>query len=506
MLATCLFALAACNQTTPDPAATTEPNASADNAVAVEETATEAPAAPLDETATIENIELLMMESFPVQINAIIKGSTAAECIKVGEITQTRNEFVYELDVTTEKDESASCTPTTQTFEEIISLDVADLPAGSYTVRANGATQAFIFSADNSIQDEPTATPEPEPTAVPEPTIEPTAEPVEEPEANEADSAETDTEETTEAGDDTEETSTDDSAETEATAEPEAEETPAAVQLPNDPNCVDLVSFGADITVPDDTPFEIGDTFVKTWRIFNTGTCIWDESYALMFIEGDQMDAPDEVALTDRVASGDFIDVSVEMTAPTDLGIYRGDWQLRNPAGEPLGLDGRAGESLWLQIETVEANTLGSISGVVWADGCDQSAYTYGVSTELPPGCVENLNGTIRGDGVFDQSAEFGLRDVIMTLGTGECGDATTIDTIRTDSNGAYRFRGLGPDVYCVFIDVLEEGNFARLIPGTTSFPTPGRTGITITIEPGSSFDSINFGWDSEEVAVTEDS
>ena len=45
-------------------------------------------------------------------------------------------------------------------------------------------------------------------------------------------------------------------------------------------------AFVADVTVPDDTVFNPGDDFDKTWRIQNTGTCSWDDGYNLVFVSG----------------------------------------------------------------------------------------------------------------------------------------------------------------------------------------------------------------------------
>ena len=42
-------------------------------------------------------------------------------------------------------------------------------------------------------------------------------------------------------------------------------------------------------TIPDRSDFEVGESFTKTWRLENTGTCTWNTSYRLKFASGDQM-------------------------------------------------------------------------------------------------------------------------------------------------------------------------------------------------------------------------
>ena len=40
----------------------------------------------------------------------------------------------------------------------------------------------------------------------------------------------------------------------------------------------DWVTFLKDVTVPDGTEFTQGETFTKTWRLKNRGTCTWTSS------------------------------------------------------------------------------------------------------------------------------------------------------------------------------------------------------------------------------------
>jgi hypothetical protein len=88
-----------------------------------------------------------------------------------------------------------------------------------------------------------------------------------------------------------------------------------------------------DVTVPDGTVVDPGETFTKTWRLKNAGTCSWTPSYAVVFSSGDSMSGPASQALTANVNPGQTIDISVNLKAPSTPGNYRGDWKLRNAAG-----------------------------------------------------------------------------------------------------------------------------------------------------------------------------
>lgn len=264
----------------------------------------------------------------------------------------------------------------------------------------------------------------------------------------------------------------------------------------NDPNCIDVASFVTDVTIPDDTPVEAGATFVKTWRFINTGGCIWLPDYELAFVDGEQMGAEDAVALNTVVAPGQTVDVSVTLTAPETEGTYRGDWQVRNSADTLLGLDGDLSETAWVQIEVVPAGSLASVTGVVWDDACNAAVYS-GVG-DLPPGCVRNDNGTLRGNSILEPD-ESRLDDVIVTLGSGECGDADPLTTTVTGADGSFSFANLRPGTYCVYIEVLIAGNIDRLVPGAFTFPAPNRSGQTVVLAAGDALDNINFGWDFSE-------
>jgi len=87
------------------------------------------------------------------------------------------------------------------------------------------------------------------------------------------------------------------------------------------------------VTVPDDTVFSPNQTFTKTWRLKNTGTCSWTPSYAVAFSDGNSMNGPATQALVGNVNPGQTVDISVNLTAPADPGTYTGNYRLRNAAG-----------------------------------------------------------------------------------------------------------------------------------------------------------------------------
>lgn len=104
--------------------------------------------------------------------------------------------------------------------------------------------------------------------------------------------------------------------------------------------CTYQATFLGDMTIPDNTEIAPGASFVKTWRVRNDGTCTWGSNgYALsslMFYNGDRLGSPNSIGLPGEVPPGSVVDLSVNMIAPQNPGVYRSDWML-SIAGDPYG-------------------------------------------------------------------------------------------------------------------------------------------------------------------------
>jgi hypothetical protein len=111
----------------------------------------------------------------------------------------------------------------------------------------------------------------------------------------------------------------------------------------------DQAQFVKDITIPDGSQITPGATFTKTWRLRNAGTCTWS-GYALVFDSGDAMNGASPTTIG-TVGPGQEVDVSVNLTAPSAVGSYRGFWRIRNASGVFLPvLNGTQGRSFFVDI------------------------------------------------------------------------------------------------------------------------------------------------------------
>ena len=115
---------------------------------------------------------------------------------------------------------------------------------------------------------------------------------------------------------------------------PNAESTPGTLEGTPPLNCKVQAVLLEDVTIPDDALVVAGETFTKTWRFKNTGTCHWS-GFTINFLTGDPMGAPDSSPVLDTF-SGSTVDVSVDLTAPTEDGAYSGYFTLKNAEGESI--------------------------------------------------------------------------------------------------------------------------------------------------------------------------
>jgi uncharacterized protein YkwD len=122
----------------------------------------------------------------------------------------------------------------------------------------------------------------------------------------------------------------------------------------NPPDCTNSASFVTDVTIPDNSNMTGGATFTKTWRISNTGTCVWGPGYTLTHYSDERMGAPDSVSLG-ITPGGQTADISVDLVASNSVGTHRGNFVIKNPAGLIMQIDDDS--RLWVIINVTSTVT-----------------------------------------------------------------------------------------------------------------------------------------------------
>lgn len=170
---------------------------------------------------------------------------------------------------------------------------------------------------------------------------------------------------------------------------------PTATLAPpeNAEDCKNSGKFISDVTIPDNSEINTGTTFTKTWRVQNTGTCIWWKGYSVAHYSEGSFGAPEKSPLP-RTNPGENADVSVDLVAPSTPGFYQGYFVLQNPAGLPMELEGDS--RLWLIFNAVDSGT----PEVDMTPNSDATPVINTTPTNSFASCSYSLDGTRR-DEVF---------------------------------------------------------------------------------------------------------
>jgi polar amino acid transport system substrate-binding protein len=110
------------------------------------------------------------------------------------------------------------------------------------------------------------------------------------------------------------------------------------------PSCVDNLTF---VEHPDgggspEQPIVVGpgQNFTKVWRVQNSGTCTWDSSYRVVYVDGNDPASSmggQPTPVEGLVAPDNTYDIQVNLVAPLRPGIYLGIWQMENGGGQGFG-------------------------------------------------------------------------------------------------------------------------------------------------------------------------
>jgi len=287
--------------------------------------------------AQVQSIEIQTLQTAPLRINAVVHGNLTESCATLSESHVRYASNTFQITVYVVSPADIGCVQATTPFDATIPLDTKDLPAGNYTVIANGVSAVFSL-----------------------PMINPTPSPV-----------------------------------------------PTIITVPTSADCVDSARFMSDVTIPDNTVFTPNTPFTKTWRLKNTGTCIWDGNYLVAYISGSTMSQQPGywvVPQGQTVSPGQTLDVSVEMTSPIENGNYASYWGLKKLDGGFMPIQGgENGNSFYVKIKINNGATEGKIT--------DQS-----ITIELEQGsgtvCTANstyfVHVSISADGPMTATYEIG--------------------------------------------------------------------------------------------------
>jgi inhibitor of cysteine peptidase len=105
------------------------------------------------QTAIVDDLEIMLLESFPVQVNAVVSGNLPDGCTNLDEFEVEQEGNTFNIIIWTVREPEAVCTLALVPFEESVPLEVEGLEAGEYTVIAQSQSATFTLDVDNTLQE-----------------------------------------------------------------------------------------------------------------------------------------------------------------------------------------------------------------------------------------------------------------------------------------------------------------------------------------------------------------
>jgi len=105
------------------------------------------------------------------------------------------------------------------------------------------------------------------------------------------------------------------------------------------PGC-NRAEFIRDVTIPDGSTILPNSVFTKTWELRNTGTCAWNNTYAIVFANrGNALSGAATTMLMQdgEVKPGETVFASINLRAPGEIGEFESYWNLRAGNGGVFG-------------------------------------------------------------------------------------------------------------------------------------------------------------------------
>ena len=268
-----------------------------------------------------------------------------------------------------------------------------------------------------------------------------------------------------------------------ATSTPVQTSTPPPLSIPNTGSnfSCDQATFIEDVTIPDGTQISAGNVFNKTWRIENTGSCSWTPAYQVVFDYGALLGAPTSFNMPGSVNPGQTVDISLNLTAPYEQGIYEGFWKIEDPNGNFFGV---GTSSVDFDVEIA----VGNIQSNFEVRHVDMSVDNNSVTAVCPPGNTFTINAEIwtngSGDVVYRWEFNDGTGSNEYTLHFGSARHKSVSTTFSADDTGEYwaLLHVLGPNER--FNDEIYFTLVCNSIPSTSTPIPPTSTPVPSTNTP----------------------
>jgi len=90
----------------------------------------------------VDRVDVLVLESLPPMIHAVVTGTLPTACSSIESVTQARTGNVIEVTITTRTDPDVVCVLVVKEVTERVRLE-GSFPPGQYVLRVNGVESRF---------------------------------------------------------------------------------------------------------------------------------------------------------------------------------------------------------------------------------------------------------------------------------------------------------------------------------------------------------------------------
>ena len=106
----------------------------------------------ISSTAMIDHLDIMLLESWPVQVKVMVHGYFPDSCTQIDTVTTKIIQQTFYVTVTTIRPGQLACNQMLVPFKEIVPLETKGLAAGNYTVNINGVTETFTLETEEPVQ------------------------------------------------------------------------------------------------------------------------------------------------------------------------------------------------------------------------------------------------------------------------------------------------------------------------------------------------------------------
>ncbi len=241
---------------------------------------------------------------------------------------------------------------------------------------------------------------------------------------------------------------------------------PTATSAPTSaPRSCNAISFISENPL-DGVTYAPGETFTKSWRFKNVGTCTWNPHYKVVYASGNSISGAGTKQLNTYVAPGETIDIVYTFKAPSTAGTYKTVFYLKDDEGNTFA-------QFWVQFKVKSTSATSvptpgfAVTSVTFYSSDAVKTGTCPQTFDYNAVITANKAGTVTYHWEFSDGSAGSTQSVTFNA----AGSKTVSGTWNLNASGAYWVK--------LYIDNPNHQLFGQLNLSLTCTPAFAVTGVT---------------------------